>query len=159
MYLHLGYDVWLKPDLEDVGDMEAVMSELQEACRIFGFELVPGDPYAQFWGGDEETGLYGFDFEDAPDEALMSTFLVPVQTPEVDENNLDETIEPPAEFQSWWGSASPNLKAEWQRLVTMGRLPKTEVALCFRMILAKEIDALKQSGESQPFVTVCGYDA
>ena len=71
--------------------------------------------------------------------------------------NIPENIpEPPDGFEGFWDDLPENLKLEYQGLVTMERLPKSEYPLCFRLMLGRKLVERRNAGVTHFVAAVCG---
>ena len=117
--------------------------------------LSPKAAIGQFWSADHSNGAVVLDYfaEEQRDDLLGLVESIPEHIPE----NIPENIpESPEGFEGFWGDLPEALLLEYQGLLTMARLPKSEYPLCFRLMIGRKLVEKKNDGEKHYFAVVCG---
>ena len=129
---------------------------LRRVASVLGYPyscddlLSPKAAIGQFWSDDHSNDEVPLDYFGEA-EVVLSTEPIPEPIP--DPQNIPG---PPDGCEGFWDDLPAKLKLEYQRLLTMARLPKSEYPLCFRMIIGRKLVERKNEGEKHYFAVVCG---
>ena len=133
---------------------------LRRVASLLGYAhaddlLSPKAAIGQFWSGDHSKDAVVLDYfgEEQRDDLLCLAENIPEDLPE----NIPENIpEPPDGCEGFWDDLPAKLKLEYQGLLRMARLPKSEFPLCFRLMIGRMCLEKKNGGEKHYFAVVCG---